>query len=130
MSEAKKADHGKIPLGLIPSEFEEALGEILAHGAKRYGSWNWTKGFDDELRLYSAIRRHLGAWHKGEDTDPDSGLPHLMHAACGIMFLYISRLYNLGIDTRWKRPQPEADGLSALEGDDDGGQEIFDGWSL
>lgn len=101
----KKFDQDKNPIGLIPSEFEDAVAEVLKFGAKKYGNWNWTKGFDSELRLYSAIRRHLGAWHRGEDNDPESGLSHLAHASCGIMFLMLSRRYNLGVDDRWVRPE-------------------------
>lgn len=30
-----------------------------------------------------ALSRHISRWHEGEDTDSDSGLPHLAHAlAC------------------------------------------------
>jgi hypothetical protein len=35
----------------------------------------------------AAALRHLIRWWRGEKIDPDSGLPHLAHAACSIFFL-------------------------------------------
>ena len=31
--------------------------------------------------------RHFEAYRSGEKNDPESGMPHLWHVACNIMFL-------------------------------------------
>lgn len=53
---------------------------------KMGGERNWEKGMDFS-RLFSAGQRHLIAWWEGETIDPESGLPHLAHAACCVLFL-------------------------------------------
>lgn len=35
----------------------------------------------------AAAMRHLAAWRDGEQLDEESGLPHLAHALCCIVFL-------------------------------------------
>jgi hypothetical protein len=44
------------------------------------------------------------AWYSGERLDPESGLPHLYHAACCLMFLARYEQDNLGTDDRPKFP--------------------------
>ena len=84
-----KFDDGKIKYHLIDFDFEKELASILTEGAARYGEYNWQEAdpVDAEHRYYSALRRHLDAWLRGTEVDPDTGLPHLAHAACNIMFL-------------------------------------------
>jgi len=81
-----KFDAGKNRLGLIPPEVVEAVGEILTHGAVKYAPHNWRKGISYE-KIYGAAQRHLQKFWNGEELDPESGLPHLHHAACNIAFL-------------------------------------------
>lgn len=38
-------------------------------------------------RYIAAAMRHFEAYRKGEKDDPESGMPHLWHCACNIMFL-------------------------------------------
>lgn len=73
----------KMPLHLWP-ETATALGCLgLLDGALKYGRTNWRAVGVRSSIYYDACRRHLNAWFEGEDTDPDSGLPHLAHAlAC------------------------------------------------
>lgn len=81
-----KADEGKLRFDLIPPEVEEAIAEIYTKGANKYGERNWEKGLK-YMRVYAAVRRHLTSWVKGEDIDPESGEPHLAHAAANLQFL-------------------------------------------
>lgn len=81
-----KHDEGKLRLDLIAPEFEKGLAEVLTHGAEKYGPHNWEKGIHYS-RVFGAIRRHLLAWQMGEDLDTETGLNHLYHAACELMFL-------------------------------------------
>ena len=46
--------------------------------------------------------RHLIAWSNGEDNDKESGLSHLGHAACNIMFLLHMKKYRPDMDDRGK----------------------------
>lgn len=77
----------KLPFELITPELEEQVAAVLAHGAKKYAPNNWKRGMPFMKSNYGSLRRHIHAWAKGEDIDPESGLPHLAHAACSIMFL-------------------------------------------
>lgn len=86
MSEPIKHDGGKLPMELIPPEALEGMAEALAEGAKKYGPRNWEKGLKMG-RVYGALMRHLWAWWRGEDRDPDSGVNHLHHAAACIAML-------------------------------------------
>ena len=83
----RKDDQEKNRLDLIEPEFIEGVGKVLTFGADKYEPNNWQKVEDAEDRYYAAALRHLIAWRKGEKTDPESGLSHLDHVACNIMFL-------------------------------------------
>jgi hypothetical protein len=102
--ESRKADHGKLPISLIPYEYTELVAKVLAFGATKYDPNNWRTSGLDWTRVLDAALRHLGQFEKGEDLDLESSLPHLAHAACCIMFLTYYQIHNLGKDTRWKRP--------------------------
>lgn len=84
--EAVKYDDGKGPWHLLPFHAIAEIVNVLAHGAKKYAPRNWEKGLIYS-RVYSAAMRHLTAWWQGEDNDKDSGLSHLAHAGCCILFL-------------------------------------------
>jgi len=87
MTEAgRHYDDGKPRVDLISPRALEELGKVLAYGAKKYGDQNWLNGID-WTKLYGSALRHLLAWRRREDTDPESGLPHLAHAMCNIMML-------------------------------------------
>lgn len=83
---ALKFDSSKPMLSHIPREFLFQTAAVLDFGAKKYGRDNWKLGLD-EHRLLSAAMRHLTYHADGEILDPESGLPHLAHAACNIAFL-------------------------------------------
>jgi hypothetical protein len=81
-----KHDAGKPRLELIAPSIMEALGSVLAFGAKKYADRNWEKGISWG-RVFGALMRHMWAWWRGEKADPETGFSHLWHAACCIMFL-------------------------------------------
>lgn len=101
MKDAVKHDANKIPVELLPSQALEEIAKVLAFGAKKYDSWNWAKGFK-WTRLIGAAIRHLYAFQRGEDKDPESGLSHLAHAGCCVLFLLQHELSKLGQDDRFK----------------------------
>jgi len=91
--EGTKYDSGKLRLDLIPPEIIQVLGEIFTFGCERYGEGNWAKGLS-ENRLIAAARRHDLAFAQGEEMDPDSGLPHLAHAAWNLLIAQTLRERN------------------------------------
>jgi hypothetical protein len=80
----------------------DALAEVvrvLMFGMSRYGRNNWTKGMD-WTRLSDAAIRHIIAWQQGQDRDEESGIHHLAHAACGLLFLVAYSIRGIGTDDR------------------------------
>lgn len=78
------------------------LGEVAGFGASKYARHNFLKGYAWSLSS-DAHLRHFLAWQGGEDNDPESGLPHLAHAAWHDLALLAFQLEGLGTDDRWKR---------------------------
>lgn len=64
---------------LIPMEALEAVARVYAFGADKYDRDNWRKGYAWNLSM-DAMMRHIMAFWRGEDLDPESGEPHLAHA--------------------------------------------------
>lgn len=96
-----KYDSEKAPLALIDPDFLEEIGNVLGFGARKYAADNWRGGIAYR-RLISAAYRHLGAISKGEDIDPESGLPHTGHLACCTMFLSWMVANRKDLDDRYK----------------------------
>lgn len=103
-SKATKHDEGKLPLDLLPVESIEEIAKVLQFGQRKYDSWNWSKGFKWS-RLLGACLRHLFAYMRGEDKDPESGLSHLAHCGCCILFLLYHEKYYKSLDDRHIRPE-------------------------
>lgn len=96
LQEGVKYDSEKNRLDLISPYFIEEMSKVLTYGAKKYEEHNWLKGIKYS-RCFGAMLRHIYAWWRGEINDPETGLHHLAHAACCLMFLLHyetrSRLY-------------------------------------
>lgn len=71
-----------VVLGVNPRE----VCQVLEFGAKKYSTWNWTKGLHI-TSVYDSLLRHLFAIGSGELIDPESGLPHRAHIGCNILFI-------------------------------------------
>jgi hypothetical protein len=82
-----KYDSDKLDWSLVPVDSMEKVIEVLMFGAKKYAPGNWKKVEDAERRYYNAAMRHLTATQRGEELDPETGLAHLAHAACCLLFL-------------------------------------------
>jgi hypothetical protein len=103
---AIKFDENKLPLHLLSTEAMNQTAAVLAFGAQKYAAHNWRDGFTWSRPL-SAAMRHITAFNDGEDKDPESGLSHLAHAACCIMFLLEFEKTHKHLDDRYKPPVPK-----------------------
>jgi len=79
---------GKPEISMI-LEARHAMGgiaDVLTFGKNKYARGNWRKGLS-HTQICDSMLRHLSAYLAGEDTDSDSGLPHVDHIACNALFL-------------------------------------------
>lgn len=96
-----KHDTGKIRIELIPPTAIEEMGKAFTFGASKYEDHNWSKGFNWD-RLIGAALRHLLAFNRGEDKDPESGESHIAHALACLAMLSAHEVEGLGTDNRRK----------------------------
>jgi hypothetical protein len=97
--EGRKDDQGKLPWHLLPPDALDQIVWVLQHGANKYGERNWENGMSWS-RPFSALMRHMWAWWRGEGVDPETGISHLSHAGCCIMFLLAYEQRSIGSDDR------------------------------
>jgi hypothetical protein len=97
----KKFDNEKPRWELLPSAPLGAIASVLTFGAKKYDAHNWRGGIEYS-RLIGAAYRHLSAFNDGEDIDPESGLSHLAHLGCCVLFLLEQEAKGTGLDDRYK----------------------------
>jgi len=81
-----KHDDDKTRPELLSPSFLLGVSDVLRYGAEKYEARNWEKGILYS-RVYGALLRHLLAWWGGAERDPETGLHHLYHAGCCLMFL-------------------------------------------
>lgn len=95
---------GKPAFELVPLLALEDCARVFGYGQQKYAPWNWAKGMPWSAPL-GCLLRHLSAWQRGEDNDPESGLPHLGHAMANLVMLTTyARTYPQGDDrTQWLR---------------------------
>lgn len=87
MSEGIKHDQKKVRMDLIPWQAVKEIAKVLTFGAEKYGPYNWQHLDDPQPRLFAALQRHMLAWWDGDDKDDETGISHLAHAGCCILFL-------------------------------------------
>ncbi len=105
MSEGTKHDSGKPRMSLLDPLFLTTVAQVLTFGVKKYEAHNWRGGLEVS-RLMDAAMRHLNAFNDGEDLDPESGISHLGHAACNLMFALRMLKDRPDLDDRYKKPEP------------------------
>lgn len=69
---------------LMPPLSELEVVKVLTFGAGKYAPDNWKK--IESRRYVDAAGRHINAHRRGETKDSESGLHHLAHAICCLMF--------------------------------------------
>lgn len=100
-----KYDAGKEMMSLLPAEAMLELGKVMTYGAKKYEKENWRKGISYQ-RLMDAAQRHLLKFQSNQypDTDDESNLHHIAHAAVNlIMLLQFELEGRTELDDRYKK---------------------------
>ena len=83
----QKHDSGKPMMSLVPPAALLEVAKVMTFGANKYSPSNW-KHVDDLHRRYTdAALRHINAYQRGEKLDDESGLLHMAHAICCLMFM-------------------------------------------
>jgi len=86
-------------LGALDPKSLLEVAKVAGFGAKKYARYNYVKGFAWSLS-YDAMQRHLLAFWDRQDTDEESGLYHLAHAAWHCLALLTFQIRGLGTDDR------------------------------
>lgn len=94
-----KFDSGKLDYTLVPWDGMDEVVKVLEFGAKKYARDNWKHVEHAETRYLAAAFRHIIKYNEGEATDKETGLSHLAHATCCMLFLLSLGKQN-GTDTR------------------------------
>lgn len=82
-----KFDTEKPRMDLVPPLALIETSKVLGYGARKYSADNWRKVDGKEWRYFGAAQRHLWAYKSGQKYDPETGINHLAHAMCSILFL-------------------------------------------
>lgn len=92
-----------VQMSLIPVEALAEVAALYAQSQAKYppinGKANWAHGYNWRLS-YDAAQRHLMRFWYGEDTDPESGLSPLAHAAFHLNTLMAFQARGIGTDDR------------------------------
>lgn len=100
--EGTKHDEGKPAMALLPPNALEQVARVMGYGASKYSQFNYLGGLS-YIRLLSAGFRHGFAFLRGEDIDPESGLPHWAHAAACFLLLGEMTVHRPEMDDRYKK---------------------------
>jgi hypothetical protein len=96
-----KHDENKPDMSLLSSIALVKIAQVMTFGKQKYTAHNWRGGFVWSRPIAAALR-HLLAYMGGEDKDPETGLSHLAHCACCLMFLLEFEETHPGLDDRYK----------------------------
>lgn len=82
-----RSNSGKVKFSLLPMQLLHGVVRVLEFGRRKYAEWNWTKGGKWSSPFDCMMRHLIKWWYYGEEDDEESGLGHLEHALCNILFL-------------------------------------------
>ena len=81
-----KYDSAKPKMNLLPPKAILEVAKVLTFGAEKYDAENWRKLDDLQNRYTAGALRHIFAHMDGEKLDPETGLSHMAHALCCLLF--------------------------------------------
>lgn len=88
MDQGLRYSSGKNRLDLIPCSLIDGVGRVLTFGAQKYAPDNWRKFNQQQVKeCIGSAMRHIEQYRQGNWLDPESGLPHLAHAATNLGFI-------------------------------------------
>ncbi len=85
-----KHDQGKLLFGCFTQGLAPVIKGVVAvltYGAQKYKRDSWQHVPNARERYMDAADRHLNSLALGQDRDYESGLPHIFHAICNLMFV-------------------------------------------
>jgi len=112
LEQAFKYDGGKPRMDLLDPEFLVDVAKVLTVGSAKYDQSqkvfqnNWRQGGMRWGQVYAAAQRHMNQFWAGEELDAETGLPHVAHSACNMMFLHYYARNARHLDDRdldWRR---------------------------
>lgn len=83
----KKYDNDKLRWSLLPLGALQDVVKVLEFGAKKYAPDNWKYVDQAEERYWNAAMRHIVAYKLESPTDSETGLSHLAHAVCCLLYI-------------------------------------------
>ena len=83
----RKFDTDKPDYTLLPWDAVEEIVKVMDFGANKYARDNWKHVEGADTRYLAAAFRHLSAYAQNEDVDAETGISHLAHAACCMLFM-------------------------------------------
>lgn len=96
-------NEGKTRFALVSPFSEKGNAEIVTIGANKYAERNWERGMK-WTTVADSLYRHMNAFMRGEDYDPETGKLHIDHVQTNASFLsHYYRFYPQG-DDRPKNP--------------------------
>jgi len=117
-------NNDKLRWSLIDFDSLEDMVRVLEFGAEKYDDNNWKKGLKT-TEITESLMRHLFAYLRGEDIDPESGLPHTGHIMCNAMFLSYMGKFKKDFDTRFVDKNKEQKLCDIVKGVEIG-KKVFD----
>ena len=90
----------KVPFSTIPAPVMAEVGIAMYEGARKYGRHNYRSIGVRASVYYDAVFRHMISWWEGEDTDPDSGLHHVIKAITSLVVIRDAMIQNKFVDDR------------------------------
>lgn len=102
-TKATHKDTGKPQLSLIDPLFIREVGRALTIPtvSGKYPPNNWRDGIEIS-RLLNSTLRHVNDFNDGVDNDVETGVSHLAHAACNLMFALRMMKDRPDLDDRYK----------------------------
>lgn len=102
-NKADRFNEGKPQWSLVDFKSLEPMVRVLEFGAEKYDRHNWKKGLTTSS-ICESLLRHVFALMNGQETDPESGLPHVGHIQCNAMFLAYMKANRSDFDDLQKSP--------------------------